>query len=63
MSSNTPKNVANELINSLPDEATWDDVIYEIITRREIDLGLEDSDANRITPVEDVIKEFSVAER
>ena len=56
------KQIANEIFNNLPDEASWDDVIYEMITRREIDLGIEDSNAGRITPVEEVIKEFGIPE-
>lgn len=54
------KQAAHQLIDKLPDNATWDDVVYEMVTRREIELGLADSDANRTTPVEDVIKEFGL---
>jgi hypothetical protein len=54
------KKTAHELIDHLPENATWDDVVYEVVTRREIELGLADSDANRTTPVEDVIKEFGI---
>lgn len=54
------KQQAHELIDKLPDSAGWDDVVYEMVTRREIELGLADSEANRITPVEDVAKEFGL---
>lgn len=54
------KRIAHELIDQLPDDASWDDVVYEIVTRREIDAGLADSAANRTTPVEDVAKEFGL---
>lgn len=54
------KQVAHQLIDKLPDDATWDDVVYEMVARREIELGLADSDANRATPAEDVIKEFGL---
>jgi hypothetical protein len=60
MANTNPKQVAHQLIDKLPDNATWDDVVYEMVTRREIELGLADSDANRTTPVEDVIKEFGL---
>ena len=53
-----PKQIALQLIDKLPDNATWDDVVYKIVVRREIDLGLADSDANRTPPAEDVIKDF-----
>ncbi len=51
------KQQAHELIDKLPDNATWRDVVYEMIVRREIDLGLADSEANRTTSAEDVLKE------
>ena len=54
------KQTAHELIDKLPDNATWDDVVYEMVTRREIETGLADSEANRTTPVEDIAKEFGL---
>ncbi|OGI69795.1 MAG: hypothetical protein A2W18_14135 [Candidatus Muproteobacteria bacterium RBG_16_60_9] len=54
------KQAAHQLIDKLPENATWDDVVYEMVTRREIELGLADSEANRTTPVEDVAKEFDL---
>ena len=54
------KRIAHELIDKLPDNASWDDMVYEIVTRREIEAGLADSAANRITQVEDVAKEFGL---
>jgi len=57
MATSNLKQAAHHLIDKLPDNATWDDVVYEMVARREIELGLADSDANRTTPVEDVIKE------
>jgi len=58
MSASNLKKIAHELIDMLPDNASWDDVVYEVVVRREIELGLADSDAGRITPLEDVAKEF-----
>ena len=54
------KKAARELIDKLPDSATWDDVVYELAIRREIEAGLADSEANRTTPAEDVAKEFGL---
>jgi hypothetical protein len=59
MSNANLKRTAHELIDKLPDNAGWDDVVYEMVARREIELGLADSEANRTTPVEDIAKEFS----
>ncbi len=60
MPATNTKRVAHELIDKLPDDAGWDDVLYEIVTRREIELGLADSEAGRVTLAEDVIKEFGI---
>lgn len=54
------KKTARELIDKLPNDTTWDDVIYGMVVRREIEAGLADSEANRTTPVEDVAKEFGL---
>ncbi len=54
------KIVAHQLIDQLPEGSSWNDVIYEMVVRREIELGLEDSDAGRTTSVEDVRKEFGL---
>jgi len=62
MSSATVKERAHELLDKLPENATWDDVVYEMVTRREIERGIADSEAGRTTAVEDVAKEFGIAE-
>ena len=56
------KNIAHQLIDQLPEGSTWNDAIYEMVVRREIDLGMEDSAANRTTSVEEVRKEFGLDE-
>ncbi len=60
MATSNLKRAAHQLIDKLTDDATWDDVVYEVVARRGIELGLVDSDANRTTLVEDVIKEFGL---
>lgn len=62
MSAENLKQEARDLIDNLPDNATWDDVVYEMVVRREIELGLQDSDQNKITSVEDMLKEFGIEE-
>jgi len=54
------KQTAHQIIDQLPTDATWDDVLYRIVERREIEAGLADSAAGRTTPVEDVMKEFGI---
>ena len=54
----TIKRNAIELINSLPDSTTWDDIMYEIYVKQKIDKGLDDVKNNRTTSHEDVKKMF-----
>ncbi len=54
----TIKNDAINLINSLPENSTWDDIMYEIYVKQKIDKGLDDVKNGRVTPHEDVRKMF-----
>lgn len=54
------KQAAHQLIDQLPEGSSWDEAIYEMVVRREVELGLEDSDAGRTTAVDDVRKEFGL---
>jgi len=54
------KQAAHQTIDQLPTNATWDDVLYRLVERREIELGLMDSAAGRTTPVAAVMQEFGI---
>jgi len=54
------KEEARKLIENLPDDSTWEDLMYQIYVRESIELGLADSEAGRVTDVEDVRKEFGL---
>jgi hypothetical protein len=45
--SNMVKNDAHKLIDALPDDATWADLMHEIHVRMAIEAGLDDSKAGR----------------
>jgi predicted transcriptional regulator len=64
MTANAPtlKQKAHELIDQLPDDATWGDVAYRAAVRADIEAGLADSAAGRVTPVEDILKELGLAD-
>jgi predicted transcriptional regulator len=55
------KDEARRLIDRLPDQATWDDLMYEIYVRQAIEAGMRDSDAGRVTDHESVRKRFGLA--
>jgi predicted transcriptional regulator len=58
----TPKQLAHELIDELPDSASWDEVMYKLAVRRSIERGLQDADAGRVTDVRDIRKEYGLPE-
>lgn len=62
MSMPSMKRLAHELIDNLPESATWEDVAYEVELRASIERGLADADAGRLIPVEDLMKEFGIEE-
>jgi predicted transcriptional regulator len=52
------KDAVLELAQQLPEECTWEEVMYRIFVRQKIDAGLKDVDAGRTIPHEEVFKEF-----
>jgi predicted transcriptional regulator len=49
---------AKKLIDNLPDEASWDDVMYEMYVRNKIDKGLSAADQGRLVSHEEIKKWF-----
>ena len=56
----TAKEEAINLITRLPDEASWDDIMYEIFVKKKIERGITAADEGRIVAHEDVKRMFSV---
>ena len=54
MPASSVKAEARRLVDTLPDDATWDDVMYRLYVRQSIERGLADSDAGRTVSHEDV---------
>ncbi len=57
---NSVKEKAHQLLDKLPDNATWDDVVYELAVRRSIERGMNDADAGRLSDISDVRREFGL---
>ena len=53
------KQAALELLNKLPDECTWDDIMSELFVRQKIEAGLADAEAGRVVSHEEVFAELS----
>lgn len=47
MDAPTGKAAARQLVERLPEEASWDDLMYEIYVRQAIEEGLADAAAGR----------------
>jgi hypothetical protein len=45
------KEEARRLVEELTEDATWDDLLYEIYVRQSIEAGLKDCRAGRLIPV------------
>ena len=60
MSTVNIKEEARKLIERMPDESTWDDLMHEIYVRQAIESGLADSQAGRTASVRTVRSEFGL---
>ncbi len=50
----TIKENAKMLINSLPNDSTWDDIMYEIYVKQKIEKGLKEIRSGKIISHSDV---------
>jgi predicted transcriptional regulator len=60
MSATTIKDEARKMVESLAEDATWDDLMYQIYVRQAIEDGIRDADAGRLTDTEQVRAEFGL---
>lgn len=56
------KSAARQLVESLPDDATWDDVMYRVYVRQAIDAGRQDVAEGRLVDVDEVRRHFGLPE-
>lgn len=52
------KEEAHRLVDQLPANASWDDLMYEVYVRQAIDAGLADSDAGRVVSHDEALAQF-----
>ncbi len=60
MASSTIKEEARRLVDRLPEDATWEDLQYEIYVRQAIDAGLKDSNEGRTVPLDEARRRFGL---
>jgi predicted transcriptional regulator len=46
---------ARQLVENLPEAATWDDLTHEVFARQSIEAGLRDADAGGLVPHEETL--------
>ncbi|NVL90916.1 MAG: hypothetical protein HWN69_08000 [Desulfobacterales bacterium] len=55
------KKEAYRILDTLPEKATWDDLMDTIYIRQAIEAGIKDSDAGRTIDVKEVRKRFGLS--
>jgi len=58
MSTENIKNEARRLLERLPEDITWDELMHEIYVRQSIEAGLADSKAGRTVDVKEIREKF-----
>ena len=48
------KDVAKAILDTLPDNASWEDVQYRLYVRQQIEAGLEDESAGRMVDTDEM---------
>jgi hypothetical protein len=61
MSTSTVKEEARRLVDRLPENATWEDVQYEVYVRQAFEAGLKDSREGRTVPLAEACRLLSLA--
>lgn len=56
------REVAKRLIDSLPDNASWEDVMQLVLDRAAIEAGVRDCEEGRVVSLEELGKEFGISE-
>ncbi len=55
------KKEVEHLLQDLPEEADWDDLMYKIYVRQSIEQGLKDSEEGRVISHEEIKKKYLLA--
>jgi len=60
MATTLNKDEAHGLVDRMPDDATWDDLMHEIYVRKVIEKGLADSREARVKDVREVRAKYGL---
>jgi hypothetical protein len=56
------KSQARILVEGLPADATWDDLMYRIYVRQAVEAGIADSEADNVIDADEVRRRFGLAQ-
>ena len=62
MADKTIKDEARKIIDRMPANATWEDLMHEIYVRETIERGLAESDAGQTMSVKEIRAEYGLPE-
>lgn len=57
----TLKDEARRLVDHLPDDATWDDLLYQVYVRQAVEAGLKDIKEGRVVSSEEVRRRLGLS--
>ena len=63
MSSQTIKEEAHRMVERLPEDATWEDLQYEIYFRQAVEAGLKDLREGRTVPHDEALRRFGLGQQ
>jgi hypothetical protein len=55
------KKETNRLLEKLPKDADWDDLMYHIYVRKKVDAGLRDSEEGRVFTSDQIRKSLKIS--
>ena len=58
---NNIKEEAHRPVENLPEDATWDDLMYQIYVRQAVAAGIEDNEAGRTVDVKEARARFRMS--
>jgi len=53
----TPKEIAREVVDSVPEECSLEDIAYHLYVRAQVEAGIRDLDEGRALPHQEVMGE------
>jgi hypothetical protein len=62
MATRLMKDEAHQLVDNMPENSTWDDLMHEIYVRQIIEEGLADSRAGRTKDVREIREKYGLPE-